>query len=217
MFSIFITSLLRKSSLRFKYATRAVVQCPVAFFEKIYIQTPIFTLKSCDMLKLYEKVVGDETLVELLERADRAKDNYSPPIVIVLGTDQNNSKVRHPFIFSNQEDYDQNFPKIRPNLNGRIVRHEFGTDHYTCLTDIADDADEKLRGQWVIMGYGIENSDGKREEIARQFPTKQALLKAREEILKDINGIALAHQYGTTEYEVIQNLEFITEDSVIKH
>jgi len=159
--------------------------------------------------------VGDETLVELLERADRAKDNYSPPIVIVLGTDQNNAKVRHPFIFSNQADYDKNFPKIRPNLDGRIIKHEFGTDQYTCLTDIADEADEKLRGRWVIMGYGIENSDGKREEIVRQFPTKQALLNAREEVLEEINGIALVHQYGTTDYEIVQTLEFIEEDKIV--
>lgn len=168
------------------------------------------------MLKLYNKVVGDPTLVELLTRADRAKENYPPTRIIVLGTDQNNSKVRHPFIFTNQEDYDKNFPKIRPSLDGRIIRYEFGTDHYTCLTDIADDADEELRGQWVIMGYGIERSDGKREEIVRQFPTREALLDKQGNILDEINGLALVHQYGTTEYEVIETLEFLTEDKVIE-
>lgn len=168
------------------------------------------------MLGLYNKVVGDPTLVELLTRADRAKDNYSCPRVIVLGTDQNNSKVRHPFIFNNQEDYDKNFPRIRPSLDGRIVKHEFGTDHYTCLTDIADEADEKLRGQWVIMGYGIEKPDGKREEIVRQFPTKQALLDKQGKILDEIHKIALVHQYGTTEYEIIETLEFLPEDKVIE-
>ena len=169
------------------------------------------------MLELFDKVVSDETLVTLVDRARNNSAYYRAPVVIVLGTDLQNPKTKHPLIFSNEADYEKRFTlEERAKLNGRIVKHAFETPCYVCLTDMADDSKPEKRGQWVIMGYGIKDKDGRRTEIKKEFTNKDAALKELDEALSQIHKTALIHKYGTTSYLLLDTQEFAEEEPITR-
>jgi hypothetical protein len=91
-----------------------------------------------------------------------------------------------------------------------MVIHEYFSPEYRCITDIVDDAPIERHGQWVVAG----RSNGR--NIAKIFRTKDDMLKGREKLFREMQGMAVVHELGTTEYTLIETKDWVyTDDEIL--
>lgn len=152
------------------------------------------------MLELFDKITKDKDIGALIQRIERASENYIPGTVMVVGFDKTDpTRQGTPQIYTNSTEYKIKFTKQeREKFNGKIAVHEFGKDKYFILTTIPDQETIVLTGYWVITGYGPKG-----EQIKALFQTEKEMQQRKKEVLTQIKGQAVIHKYGTQAYAII--------------
>lgn len=163
---------------------------------------------------LFERVSKDEDLKELMRRAEDDRLYYNDGTVLVFGYSPT-GKLTYPSIYSNKAEYTSQFTSERSRFNGRIVAHTMGSREYECLTDVVDSADKELNGKWVIMGYGAENPAKEKPFIIKEFSNEQEMNKGKDSVIKQIDQMALVHQYGRTDYTLVKTYNSRSESVIL--
>ena len=157
-------------------------------------------------------ILADERLNQLIERIDteatRPRIHSQGQLVIISGYTPRGEVQTYFYDTSMKGDVVED---LRPHFNGRMVIHEHFSQEYRCITDIVDDAPKERYGQWIVAG----RSRGRK--IAKIFRTKDGMIKGRESVFKEVMGMAIVHELGTTEYTLVsvKDWTYKDDDSVI--
>jgi hypothetical protein len=147
-------------------------------------------------------ILQDQAIKDLKGRIERAECCYKPSMIMLAAYDAKNPQRQHVRIYSNKSELEEKLEEDRANFNGRIVLHEFGSGEYECLTDIADKEPEEMKGRWLLRGV----INGKLQ--THRFPSKDLLLKRREDIFAQCKDFAIVHEIGTTTYTIVNTTRF---------
>jgi len=160
------------------------------------------------MRELFDLVLEDKVLKELIVRTRGfSMDELKKPVVVM---EHRSSRLGESYltraIYRDKKDYEKHFDdEQRTKYNGRTVIHEKDSDDFECLTNIPDNSTDKKTGHWIIMGYGAKNPKTKsRPFLMKEFMRKEDLEKLKEQICAQMDEWALVHQYGTTDYLIVQ-------------
>jgi hypothetical protein len=161
-------------------------------------------------------VVEDPAIKELISKA-RGFNMEKPlgePVVVMeyRGRTSEGNAIIHPrMVYADKTEYEKMFTKeVRAGFNGRTVVHEKGSNRFDCLTSIVDGASEEKRGKWVAVGR-----TGK-DFLEKEFSNKEDIDKELPAILDAVEEYALVHQYGTSDYAILEahktvKIELVTE------
>lgn len=149
------------------------------------------------MIELFKTITTDPQLQSLERRIKIASGTYQKGVVAAVGFSAKNPEQQGtPCIYSNTEDFKKRFPQDIKQYNGKVLVHKYGTKQYNSYTDIPDNADEALKGKWVILGFTAKD-----EPIQALFDNAEELKQT--EIYKQIQDRAVIHQIGTTKYTIL--------------
>lgn len=156
------------------------------------------------MRDLYERVVEDPAIKELILKAQGFKyDSLKKPVVVMdcPGTNSEGKLIVHPsIIYSSKKEYAEMFTdSVRAGFKRRTIAYEVGSRRFLCLTDIVDNADEKKNGQWVVIEKTKDD-----DYVAKEFEKEEDLDKQLPDILTKTEGYTLVHKYGTKDYLLIE-------------
>jgi hypothetical protein len=149
-------------------------------------------------------VVEDPAIKELIFKAKgfgMEKPSGEPVVVMEYrGRTSEGNAIIHPrMVYSDRTEYEKLFTEeVRAGFNGRTLVHEKGSNRFDCLTSIVDDASEEKKGKWVVVG-----KTGK-DFLEKEFAKKEELDKELPAILEAVEEYALVHQYGTSDYAILE-------------
>ncbi len=157
------------------------------------------------MRELFDKIRNDKGLQELITKALSAKANGTEVNLLERREAKWGTAINLVNYYKNWEDYEKFFnDAVRARCGNRLLAYN-GNNSYRFITDIADGADEKKCGHWVIMGYGAEKPETKEPPfICKEFAKIDELHAEEENYLKQIDQWAVIHQYGTTNYIMVK-------------